>query len=143
MRHNVVRRRRLRYRTHVGSTPPHIRVNNSADEIPGKIKPSERWTEALKRARLEATISAPRGGENELRRKWRNAKTVIAGLHNDVWDSERIDGNGNDDDDSDEEEKRERRRELERLKQRRTGAKVMESPVFSYEILTVVFPRDD
>jgi hypothetical protein len=107
------------------------------------MKPSERWTEALKRARLEATISAPRGGEDELRRKWRNAMTVIAGLHNDDWDSGESEERECDDDDSEEEEKRGRRRELERLKQRRTGAKVMESPVFPQRILTIVFPRDD
>jgi hypothetical protein len=104
-------------------------LTNRKDENPGQMKPSERWTEALKRAKLEATISSPRGGTSKHRRKWKNAKTVITGLQNDDWDSTEENTSEGDDEDSDEEERKRRRQELERLKKDKTKAKVMESPV--------------
>jgi hypothetical protein len=101
-------------------------------EDPGQMKPSKRWTEALKRARLEATISAPRDGENQIRRKWRNAKTVITGLQNDDCNSDESDDT--DDSDSQEEERRRTRRQVLKMKRGKVDAKVMESPVSAREV---------
>jgi hypothetical protein len=100
-----------------------------------KITPGDRWTDALKRAKIEATIQAP--GNNEERdtsprKRWKNAKNIIIGLQqrdeSDLSDDE-IEVRSEDESDSDAEEQKLRLKHLEKMRKGRAGAKAMESPV--------------
>jgi len=99
---------------------------------PGK---ETRWTEALKRANVEATIYAPKGGDNDNKRKWWNAKMVVTGLHNDGYDvsdeedSDAEEEDSRNDDDSPAEEERLRRKQIARAEKGKMEFKLMESPI--------------
>jgi len=101
-----------------------------------KITPGDRWTDALKRAKVEATIRAPERTEERdtsPRKRWRNANTIIAGLQqrdeSDLSDDE-IEVRSEGSSDSDVEEQKLRLKHLAKMKKGRAGAKAMESPVY-------------
>ena len=101
-----------------------------------KITPGDRWTDALKRAKVEATIQAPETNkerDTSPRKRWRKANTVIAGLQ------QRDESDLSDDDievrsesDTDAEEQKLRLKHLAKMKKGQEGAKVMESPVIPF-----------
>ena len=83
----------------------------------------------MRRAKVEAAVKAPAEDVVSPKKKWWNAKNVIAGLQQ-VDESELSLGEDNDeDDDSDEVERKRRQKLLEKVKKGKRSAKMMESPV--------------
>ena len=100
-----------------------------------KITPGDRWKDALKRAKVEATMQTVEDSEERdtsPRKRWRNAKNIITGLQqrdeNDLSDDE-IEVRSRDSNDSDADEQKVRLKHLEKMKKGQAGAKAMESPV--------------
>ena len=100
-----------------------------------KITPGDRWTDALKRAKVEATMQTvddSKERDTSPRKRWRNAKNIIAGLQqrdeNDLSDEE-IEVRSENSNDSDADEEKLRLKHLEKMKKGQAGAKAMESPV--------------
>lgn len=100
-----------------------------------KLTPGDRWKDALKRAKVEATMQISEENEERdtsPRKRWRNAKNVITGLQqrdeSDLSDDE-IEVRSEGASDSDAEEKKLRLKHLEKMKKGQAGAKAMESPV--------------
>jgi len=102
------------------------------------IKPSDRWKDAMRRAKVEATLNAGPEDRPHPKKKWRNAKNVITGLQeqeeSDETDLEEAvkeieEPNGNRD--SDESEQMHRLKHIRKMKKGRQDAKIMESPVTS------------
>lgn len=101
-----------------------------------KITPGDRWTDALKRAKVEATIQAPERTEERdtsPRKRWRNVKTIIAGLQqrdeSDLSDDD-IEVRSEGSSDGNDEEQKLRLKHLAKMKKGQEGAKAMESPVY-------------
>jgi len=88
-----------------------------------KVTPSDRWTDALKRAKVEATVKAPHKEERSPKKRWWKAKNVVAGLHrvdeSDISLGE--EGEEEEEDDSDDLEKRHRQKLLETFKKWEKG----------------------
>ena len=84
----------------------------------------------MKRAKVEATISAARDGVSSPRKKWRNAQNVVAGLQNRDESDLSNDQGELADYDSDDSEREVQQRQLKRIREGKNDAKVMESPVY-------------
>lgn len=96
------------------------------------ITPSDRWTDALKRAKVEVTIHQPRDVQSSSKKKWWNAKNVITALKQSDESDISLDELGvksDEDTDSDAEEQRQREKHIKKMKKGIAGAKTMESPV--------------
>jgi len=97
-----------------------------------KVSPSDRWTDALKRTKVIAAMNEPHEEGISPKRKWWNAKNIVAGLQqvdeSDISTDEEGDKE-EEDEDSDDLEKRRRRKLMEKVKKGKTSAKIMESPV--------------
>lgn len=112
-----------------------------------KITPGDRWRDALKRAKVEATIQPPETNkerDTSPRKRWQNAKTVIAGLQqrdeSDLSDDE-IEVRSVGSSDSDCEDQKLRLKHLEKMKKGQGDAKAPESLVHCFKTyLTVVLP---
>lgn len=96
------------------------------------ITPSDRWSDALKRAKVETTIHQPRDAQFSPKKKWRNAKNVITALkqadESDI-SLEDLEVKTDEEDDSDAVERRQREKHIKKMKKGIAGAKTMESPV--------------
>lgn len=95
------------------------------------MTPSDRWTDALKRAKVEAAIKTPNDEEASPKKKWWNAKNIITALQQRDESDISLSENGDDDSDdgSDAVERKHRQKLLEKVKKGKRNAKMMESPV--------------
>ena len=88
-----------------------------------QIKPSDRWTDALKRARVEATMH--RDEDASPKKKWWNAHNVAKGLQNaDESDVSDVGGEIEDEDSSDD-NGRHRRKQLAQIQKGKNDPKIM------------------
>jgi hypothetical protein len=102
------------------------------------IKPSDRWRDAINRAKVESTIIAGPEDRSDPKKKWWNAKNVITGLqHQEESDESDLEealeelevddpkgGHNNG-----KSERRHRLKNIKKMKKGRIDAKTMESPV--------------
>ena len=79
---------------------------------------------------MEATISSPRDGVPNPRKKWWNAQNVVAGLQNRDESDLSNDEEELADCDSDNSEREVRQRQLKHIRKGKNDPKVMESPVY-------------
>jgi hypothetical protein len=102
------------------------------------IKPSDRWRDAINRAKVESTITMGLEDRSDPKKKWWNAKNVITGLHHqeesDESDLEEALEELEVDDPSGghnngESKRRHRLKNIRKMKKGRIDAKTMESPV--------------
>ena len=103
------------------------------------VKPSQRWTDAISRAKVESTIAAGPEDRSDPKKKWWNAENVISGLQkqeeSDESDMEEAleeleieypNGGYH----NVESERRNRLKNIRKMKKGRIDAKTMESPVW-------------